>query len=159
MTNDSIEVHADSQVQATPKKTITLELLDQAGITLHYDDLVDAVKTSVPDCTPWTVAHSMMAIRGKQLLAWAIWVGERIQGVFITQPVSVGFAGDRGMFIYALRGNELEMDQWSEVIDQFSGIARRLNYTRLLAMTKNPRILEIVTQTGWTVSSFCEREI
>lgn len=146
-------------MQENKKSTITLELLDQGGITLHYDELLHAIKSSIPYWSMVMLANSVVALREKTLLAWAIWKGEQIQGFVLTQPAVSNYSGSECMVIYAICGQDMEIADWSEAITHLSNIIKPLGYSRLAAITDSPRVLEIINHTGWTIKSFCEKEL
>lgn len=149
----------EQEQQQTQRPTITLEPLDQGGITLHFDELTTAIRASIPDCTERIVANAMTGVRGKQLLAWAIWVGEMIHGYVLTQPMNAGYSGKQAMLIYALYSNDLTLDQWQEAISQLRDILREVGYIKICAITNNDRVREIVSTCGWKTSTYCELEV
>ena len=61
------------------------------------------------------------------------------------------------MNVYAIHGKDISIEGWGVFIDQVSDVLRLSGYTRMVAITKNPRVLEIVRRTGWNVSNYCER--
>jgi len=143
---------------SSPK--ITLEPLDHGSITVHWDDIVEAVDISHQGCSWSTLANAMLAVRQKTLIVWAIWIGEDIQGFCLTQPAKTDYSGARAMFIYALHANDLSLDQWrDDVIPAFKDILRRVGYTKIVAVSSNPRIIEIIKHAGWQDKMLCETEI
>lgn len=137
------------------QSNITLEVLDHGPMTVHWDELMDAVRASVPNCTEEIVAQAAIDLRRRTSIGWAIWIEGQVKGVCIARPNTQQAC----MLIYALYGHDLTMDDWVEVIRQFSDIVRPLGYRRISALTTNPRILEIVQHDGWKLSTYCEKEV
>lgn len=148
---------AAQEASKEAKKTITLEPLDQGGITLHFDELVQAVKASTPDGSPWVSANAMQALRGRAMTAWAVWSSEKIQGFAITRPIRN--EGRQTLLVYALWGHDLTLAQWQEAIDALCTTVKPLGFTRVMAITDSPRVLDIVRADGWRIRNLCEKEV
>lgn len=156
MTNSLSEAHVES---STPQKTVEVELLDHGGITLHWDELVSAVRASVPGCTERTVANVMLKVRAKRIQAWAVWIGEYVHAVLLTQPTNSNYADNKGLFIIALLGNDMSLDDWKIAIDVFRRHVKSHGIKKIGALTTVPRIVEIVNHSGWKTTTLCELEV
>lgn len=136
-------------------KTATLELLEQGGLTAHWPRLLDAIRESVGTLTEMELAEVCRKLRARDMVAFAMWVGEQIRGYIVMQPVNRIDAP--AMNIYAIHGADITMDQWGTFVNQAAYLLKIAGYTRMLAISNNPRVLEIVRRTGWKVSNYCER--
>lgn len=140
---------------STPTKRITLELLEQGGITRHWDSLIRAMRASVASVTETEIADACRKLRGRELVAFALWVDTQVHGYTVMEPVT--YKGEMAMNVYSIYGSDLSIDDWGEFIDQAIELLRGAGFKRLIAFTTNPRVLEIVRRTGWDMYSYCER--
>ena len=159
MTDDLSAEHAVSKTVQTAKaaKTPALELLEQGGITRHWDALLQAVRESTPGITDLDMADVAFKLRSKDLFAFALWLGEEIVGFVVLQ--SVVSNGLQAANVHAISGKGISLDQWKSFIKQCVDVLRMAGYNRLVALTDNPRILQIVKGDGWKTHTYCERDV
>ena len=143
------------QQQLSIPATATLELLEQGGLTTHWDHLMGAIRESVTGITEPQLADTCRQLRSRDMVAFALWIGERVHGYVVMQPVV--YQERQAMNVYAIHGNDIDMGQWASFIEQVSDLLRNAGYSRMVAITTNPRVLEIVRRTGWNVRNYCER--
>jgi hypothetical protein len=134
-------------------RTVAVELMEQGSITVHWDDLMDAARASIPDCDDQTLCRIAKGLRSETLQAWAIWCAERVHAVMITQ------AAVRDIHIVALRGNDLTLEDWQSAISAFCEFLRPYGIKRIVAITAVPRIIEIISSDGWRTKTYCEKDI
>ena len=137
------------------RPTAMVELLEQGGLNIHWDRLMDTIREGVQGLTEWDMADIARKLRGRQLVAIALWLGERVHGYAVLQPATL--KDSLCMNVYAIHGKDISIEQWGVFIDQVSDVLRLSGYTRMVAITQNPRVLEICRRTGWGVSNYCER--
>ena len=157
MTNDlsvEHEVSKTSQTQ-TQTKTATLELLEQSGLNVHWDRVIAAVYEGEPNIDPWAVADISLRLRSQRLFTFAMWLGEEVVGYVLFEPVILG--EERAINVRALSGHDITLDQWKTFIAQAQLLFRVSGYRRMVCLTSNPRVLEIIEADGWKLSTYGER--
>lgn len=144
-----------SQIAKTA--TVTLELLEQSGISRHWDKIMSAIRESIPANDEWAIANDAMRIRARRMFVFALWSGEEVKGVVLTAPVRQGDV--RSMNIYAIHAQGVSVDDWKEYIAQACETFRLAGYEKLIALTDNDRVLQIIGADGWTSKTYCERSL
>jgi hypothetical protein len=136
-----------------------LELLDQDGMTLFYDEILTAIRASTDDET--LVASIIHYLRGGHWTAWAVWVRrdekQKCCAILLTQPVMT--YGSPGLHIFSLHGSGVKMDEWKEIFSQLEGYAREAGCKRITALTDNQRVLDITRENGMNECSYLEKEL
>lgn len=159
MTDDLSVGREVSKIVQTAKatKTPALELLEQSGITRHWDALLQTVRDSTPGISDMDMADVAFKLRSKDLFAFALWLGEEIVGFVVLQSVISN--GLRAANIHAVSGKGISLDQWKAYIKQCAAVLRLGGYDRLVALTDNPRVLQIVKGDNWKTHTYCERDL
>ena len=132
-------------------------MLEQGGLTAHWPGIIAAVEESIPTITAWELADVAKKLRDRSLCVCALWLGESVQGYVVMAPVTMG--DHRGMNIYALAGKSITLDQWRDLIAQLADILRTAGVSRIVALTDNQRVLDIVRADGWLLRTYCERVV
>lgn len=132
--------------------------MGQGPITLHWDDIEDAIRTSINGTTELSLSRAMGDIRKGLLQVWGIWQDKKRRGLMLTRAVNDGYAG-HALLVYAMHGDGVTLDDWQDVAAQLSDSARDAGFKRIVALTDNERVLAIVRYAGWTVSNYCTKEL
>ena len=101
-------------------------------------------------------ADIALRLRGQQLYAFALWIGEEIKGYVIFEPVVSG--DDRMLNVRALSGTGISVEQWRDLIAQVADVFRSQGYTQMVALSANPRVCAIMEADGWRIMTYGERE-
>lgn len=153
MTDAPSVEHAECQ---TPR--LTLEAMHHGAVTVHYDDIQEAIRLSIKD-NDWTVATAMQEIRARRLVVYAIWKNRKRHGILLVKPVADVFTGTNCLLLYGLHGSGMQIEEWQEASSMFEDIAKKRGYTRLIAMTKNERLITIAKLADWQCGTYCWKEI
>lgn len=146
------------------KNNVLLEPLGQGMLTVQWDEIETAVRASIGDDAA-TVANAMAAVRSHDLIVWAVWIPaegdppRRMGALLLTKETGDGFSGKRIMCLYAAHGYGLSASQWIETARALEAIARQAGYSRIVALTQNPRISEITYSCGWTNKTITTKEL
>jgi len=135
-----------------------LELLGQGAITLHWDDIEDAIRASIKDTTELSLSRAAGDIRKGIIKVFGVWRDGKRRGLILARPVNDGYSG-HALLVYAMHGEGLKLDEWQDVAGQLADSAAAAGFRRIVALTDNERVLAIVRYAGWTVSNYCWKEI
>ena len=157
-------VSGEAQEACPSKKSnpAILELFGSGKVTEHWEQIESAVRSAVPD--ERSIPEALTALRTGELIAFGVWTtqGETddpaMSAIIVTRIV-VGGWNRRSALIYAMAGEGLDLDQWKSVGLQLEAAAKANGIGSLIALTDNPRILEIVDVLGWKTRYYCEKEI
>lgn len=75
-------------------------------------------------------------------------------GVVIVYTANDSITQRKNLLIWSLYGvSHLEMDHWREVLKKLRLIKRELGCTSMIALTANPRVIELVQELGGKIGS------
>lgn len=141
--------------------SITLEPLDQSGLTLHWPHIEEALRQSLGDNVETAAAQH--ALRSDRLGAWAIWVpdGEsnRVGGILITDTIQRGLSGGVALSIYALHGTGITNPQWIDTLGALKDVCRARGIGHIVAITPHENVVKLAQSLGFKVTSLLGMEV
>lgn len=105
----------------------------------------------------WGVADIARRIRAKELYCLALWREGSIDGTLVLQPTTV--EGMPGINILGLNADGFTIDDWKEAIAILCDMLRPAGVKTLMAVSENPRVLEIMKADDWHLRTVGSRRI
>lgn len=133
---------------------LRLELLEQHGVTTLWSSLMTAVESA---SDRWGLADIARRIRAKELYCLAIWKDNKISGSLVLQPTTI--EGMSGVNILGLNADGFSIEDWREAISVLCDMLRIAGVKALMAVSENPRVLEIMKADDWHMRTVGSRRI
>ncbi|HOR77308.1 MAG TPA: hypothetical protein PLG04_00695 [Anaerolineaceae bacterium] len=87
----------------------------------------------------------------------AIWKDDLICGSLVLQPTVI--EGMSGINILGLNSDGFSIDDWKEAISILCDMLRTANVKTLMAVSDNPRVIEIMKADDWRLRTVGSREV
>ncbi len=123
-------------------------------MTALWPSLMKAVESS---SDRWGIADISRRIRAKELYCLAIWKDDLICGSLVLQPTVI--EGMSGINILGLNSDGFSIDDWKEAISILCDMLRTANVKTLMAVSDNPRVIEIMKADDWRLRTVGSREV
>lgn len=152
----------DQQASNPQQNSVTLEPLDQSGITLHWPHIEETLRQSLGDNVE--VAAAQHALRNERLGAWAIWIPDgagsnRVAGILVTDIVHRGLSGGTALSIYAIHGMGISKEQWIQCIGFLKAVCRERGIGHIIAITPHDNVVQLAQTLGFRVTSLLGMEV
>lgn len=136
--------------------TLKVEPFGQGMLTLHWDDVIEALRASGYDDI--AIANMSGKLRSQRLISWGLWIDGMVSAIAVTGRVHNDFTNTYACAIHALHGNATK-EQWQVALSHITDALKQQGYSSLCAFTDVPRVREICELDGWQTKHFCVKEL
>ena len=148
------------------------ERIDRLAVRLLTPNEVsfmwNLVKQSILDgsdgyiTTDIELARVLSALTEGRLQCWIVACDDtkHFVGAVLTQVVNDGLVGKKGLSILSLSAKRpVRISAWREGLSVLVKFAKSRDCSYVTAMTRNPRVVEMVTAMGFETCSLCRKDL